>query len=296
MVGLLSCLVASAGPVFLRAAFSPQEKPLDVPYVPSKPEVVAEMLRMARVAKDDLLYDLGCGDGRIVITAAKLFGTRGVGIDIDPERIQESKENADKAGVSHLVKFFEEDIFEADFREATVVSLYLLTSVNLRLRPKLLTQLRPGTRIVSHNYGMDAWKPDDSSVVVVNEMSHNVYLWIVPANLSGTWEWTWAEGAGKVPYTLQIEQRFQWPTGELKDGSASWNLRDVRLTGNELQFKAEPEGGGNAQEMTFQGRLAGNTLEGTALIKGEPPANARAWKAKRNPVTIKPLDGDESGY
>lgn len=296
IVGLLLCLLAAPGPVYQQGLLSAQEKPLDVPYVPSKPDVVAEMLRMAKVTKDDLLYDLGCGDGRIVVTAARLYGTHGVGIDIDPERIKESKENAAKADVSHLVKFFEQDIFEADFREATVVSLYLLTSVNLRLRPKLLTQLRPGTRIVSDNYGMDTWKPDDSAVVMVNDQSHNVYLWIVPANVSGAWEWTWAEGGEKVPYTLKFEQHFQWPTGELKAGGVEWNVRDVSLKGNEIQFKAEREERGKTRVMSFEGRLVGNAIEGTAVTKGEPSASARVWKAKRNPVTMKPLDAGEPGY
>jgi predicted RNA methylase len=135
-------------PVFLCGQLELQQKPLDVPYVPSRPEVVAAMLRMAKVSKNDLLYDLGCGDGRIVITAAELYGTRGVGIDIDPERIQESKENAAKAKVEHLVKFLEQDLFQADFHDATVVSLYLLTSVNLRLRRDCWPSW-PGTRIVS---------------------------------------------------------------------------------------------------------------------------------------------------
>jgi SAM-dependent methyltransferase len=293
---LYGLLLASPGPVFVQDLLSLQEKPLDVPYVPSKPEVVAEMLRMAKVTKDDLLYDLGCGDGRIVITAAQLYGTRGVGIDIDPERIKESKENAAKANVSHLVKFIEQDLFEADFREATVVSLYLLTSVNLRLRPRLLSQLRPGTRVVSHNYGMDTWKPDDQSVVMVNETSHSVYFWIVPANVSGTWEWTWTEGPQKVANVLEFEQHFQWPAGKLRSGSAEWSLRGISLKGNELQFTAEREEKGKVLTMIFAGRVSGNTIEGTALMKGEPSANARAWKAKRNPVTMKPLDTEGPAY
>jgi SAM-dependent methyltransferase len=294
--GIFVCLLALPSPLFLQSLFPLQDKPLDVPYVPSKPEVVSEMLRMAKIAKDDLLYDLGCGDGRIVITAARLFGTRGVGIDIDPERIKESKENAAEAGVSHLVKFFEQDIFEADFHEASVVSLYLLTSVNLRLRPKLLTQLRPGTRVVSHNYGMDTWKPDDSAVVMVNDQSHNVYLWIVPANVSGTWEWTWAEGDQKVAYSLSLDQHFQWPAGELKAGGKVWNLRDVSLKGSELQFKAESEERGKPQTMTFTAKIFGNTLEGTATTSQLPASGARAWKAKRNPVTMKPLDTEGPAY
>ena len=292
--GVCLILLTVSAPAFPQVFDSLQDKPLDVPYVPSKPEVVSEMLRMARVGKDDLLYDLGCGDGRIVITAARLFGTRGVGIDIDPERIRESKENAVEAGVSHLVKFFEQDIFEADFREASVVSLYLLTSVNLRLRPKLLSQLRPGTRVVSHNYAMDTWKPDDSAVVMVGDQSHNVYLWIVPANVSGTWEWTWVEGDRKVPYALSFDQHFQWPAGQLKSGNTVWDLRDVRLTGTELQFKAETEEGGQTRMMTFSGRVGGNTLEGTAVRGGS--AGGRNWKAKRNPVTMKPLDTEGPAY
>jgi len=293
---IILCLLALPGPLFLQTIFPYQDKPLDVPYVPSKPEVVSEMLRMAKVTKDDLLYDLGCGDGRIVITAAKLFGTRGVGIDIDPERIKESRENAAEAGVSHLVKFFEQDIFEADFHEATVVSLYLLTSVNLRLRPKLLTQLRPGTRVVSHNYAMDTWKPDDSAVVMVNDQSHNVYLWIVPANVSGAWEWTWAEGDRKVACALNLEQHFQWPAGELKVDGRAWSLRDVSLKGNELQFKAESEERGKTQTMTLTGRIVGNTLEGSTVTSRLPASGARAWKAKRNPVTMKPLDSEGPAY
>ncbi len=294
--GLFLCLLVAPAPVFLQTVFPGQERPLDVPYVPSKPEVVAEMLRMAKVNKDDLLYDLGCGDGRIVITAASLYGTRGVGIDIDPERIKESKENAAKAGVSHLVKFFEQDIFEADFHEATVVSLYLLTSVNLRLRPKLLTQLRPGTRLVSHNYGMDTWKPDDSAVVMVNDQSHNVYFWIVPANVSGAWEWTWTEGDQKVACSLNLEQHFQWPAGELKADGKVWNLRDVSLKGNELQFKAEREDRGKTQTMAFTGKVVGNTLEGTAVTGRAGNPGGRPWKAKRNPATMKPLDAEAPSY
>ena len=289
-------LLALPAPAWLQSLYPFQDKPLDVPYVPSKPEVVSEMLRMAKVGKDDLLYDLGCGDGRIVITAARLFGTRGVGYDIDPERIKESKANADEAGVSHLVKFFEQDIFEADFREATVVSLYLLTSVNLRLRPKLLSQLRPGTRVVSHNYAMDIWKPDDSAVVMVNDQSHNVYLWIVPANVSGTWEWAWAEGDKKVAYSLKLEQHFQWPTGELKAGGVVWDIRDVSLKGSELQFKAETGEGGKTRTMAFSGRVNGSSLEGSAVMGGPGSRGNRSWRAKRNPVTMKPLDTEGPAY
>lgn len=149
---------------------------LDVPYVPTPQEVVDEMLKVANVKKEDMLYDLGCGDGRIVITAAQKFGTRGVGVDINPERIKESNENARKAGVTDRVKFIQQNLFDTDLSKATVITLYLLPDVNLKLRPKLL-QLKPGTRIVSHAFDMGDWKPDKT----VDVNGRRVYYWVVPA-------------------------------------------------------------------------------------------------------------------
>lgn len=140
------------------------------------------MLKLANVTKDDVLYDLGCGDGRIVIAAAKL-GARGVGIDIDPVRIQEARENARKAGVESRVKFIQQDLFQADFHEATVVSLFLLSSVNLRLRPKLLADLKPGTRVVSNTFDMGDWKPVKEQKLEENDeysLSNKFFLWIIP--------------------------------------------------------------------------------------------------------------------
>jgi SAM-dependent methyltransferase len=157
----------------------PLEKEPEVPYVPTHERIVAEMLKVANVKKNDVLYDLGSGDGRIVITAAKRFGTRGVGVDIDPVRVKEARENAVKAGVTDRVKFLQQDLFETDFREATVVTLYLLPEVNLRLRPKLLSDLKPGTRVVSHNYDMGDWTPLKTLQVRVPE-EHTIYYWVVP--------------------------------------------------------------------------------------------------------------------
>lgn len=148
----------------------------DVIYVPTREPVVAAMLEMANVTSDDIVYDLGSGDGRIVIAAAQKYGARGVGIDIDPERIEESNENAEKAGVTDQVEFIEADLFESDFSEATVVTLYLLNSLNARLRPTLLEQLEPGTRVVSHAFDMGDWEPEEVRTVD----GATVYLWIVP--------------------------------------------------------------------------------------------------------------------
>jgi len=158
-----------------------QERKPDVHYVPTPEEVVEEMLRLANVGKDDVVYDLGCGDGRIVITAAKKYGARGVGVDIDPQRIKESNENARQAGVTDRVKFLQQDLFEIDFREATVVTLYLLQRLNLRLRPKLLRELKPGTRIVSHAFDMGDWKPDKVVTVPGGDDERTIYYWVVPS-------------------------------------------------------------------------------------------------------------------
>jgi ubiquinone/menaquinone biosynthesis C-methylase UbiE len=151
---------------------------LDVPYVPTRAQVVEEMLRLAQVKPADLVYDLGCGDGRIVIMAVEKFGARGVGIDIDPKRIEEARANAAKAGVADRAEFRLGNLFDADIRPATVVTLYLLPEVNLRLKPKLLAELRPGTRVVSHDFSMgDDWKPERT----LRLPSDTLFFWTVPA-------------------------------------------------------------------------------------------------------------------
>jgi SAM-dependent methyltransferase len=148
----------------------------DVPFVPTPDEVVKRMLEIARVGPKDVVYDLGSGDGRIVIAAARQHGARGVGIDINPERVKEARLNAQKAGVADRVEFREDDLFKADIREATVVTLYLLPRVNLQLRPKLLSDLKPGTRIVSHGFDMGDWKP----AATARADGNIVYYWVVP--------------------------------------------------------------------------------------------------------------------
>ncbi|HEY7363353.1 MAG TPA: class I SAM-dependent methyltransferase [Methylomirabilota bacterium] len=151
----------------------------DVQYVPTPQPVVNEMLKLTKVTKNDVVYDLGSGDGRILITAAKVHGARGVGYDIDPERVREATENAVKAGVDKRVRFVLGDLFEADLKEATVVTLYLLQSLNIKLRPKLFAELRPGTRIVSHDFDMGDWKPDQTVKLQVNGREHTVYYWLL---------------------------------------------------------------------------------------------------------------------
>ena len=165
----------------LAALVFAQEKKLrepDVIYVPTPQNVVEAMLKLANVHKGDVVYDLGCGDGRTVVTAAKQYGVHAVGIDINPERIQESHETAKQAGVTKMVTFRNEDLFEADIREATVVTLYLLQSLNVKLKPKLWKDLKPGTRIVSHTFDMGDWKPDKQ----IEVDGRTLYFWTIPAN------------------------------------------------------------------------------------------------------------------
>ena len=173
--------------ITVAAAQTPQPKRApDVPFVPTTDQAVQAMLKLAGVKKSDIVYDLGCGDGRIVIAAAKTYGAHGVGIDINPVRIAEAKENAKKAGVEDLVRFEENDLFEADFHEATVVTLFLLPNVNLKLRPKLLEQLKGGTRVVSNTFDMGDWKAEKEATVGDADeqtyLSHRLFLWTIPAH------------------------------------------------------------------------------------------------------------------
>ncbi len=172
-------LFAAAIGIVLGAVSAYSQAPdKDVPYVPTPQAVVDKMLELAAVTRDDVVYDLGSGDGRIVITAAKKYGVRGVGIDIDPERIKEANANAVLAGVADRVKFIEQDLFKTDLKEASVVTLYLLPAVNLRLRPKLWSELKPGTRVVSHAFDMGDWKPDQK----VEVEGKTIYYWVIPKN------------------------------------------------------------------------------------------------------------------
>jgi SAM-dependent methyltransferase len=260
---------------------------LDVPYEPTSYEIAEAMLRMANVQKDDLLYDLGCGDGRIVIMAAKERGTRGVGVDLDPQRIKESVENAKKAGVTDRVRFLNQDLFKTDFRDATVMMLYLWPEVNLRLRPKLLTDLKPGTRVVSHSHTMGDWKPDAKSEV----SKHNLHFWVIPANVTGTWTWLMPSKDGnKRPAVLQLSQHFQEMTGNLIIDGSTVPVSDALLKGPDLRFVVETQAGGQKRTMRFDGRAQGDTIRGSLAISEGGAAKKTPWEANRDPSTKIPLE------
>lgn len=255
---------------------------LDVPYVPTPEEVVAKMLDMAQVNDKDLVYDLGCGDGRIVIMAAQKKGARGIGFDLDPERIYECKQNAKIAGVNDRVQFKQQDLFTTDLSEATVVTMYLLQSVNLQMRPRLFAQLRPGTRVVSHDFDMGEWEPDQSAELD----GHNVYYWVIPANASGTWEWNMPSRSGGKHCALKINQKYQKASGTLSAGKSQTPIRDVKITGDALSFTADRMVNGRMTPMTYKGRMNGNTIRGSIRGADGSAAEATNWKAQRKPNTI----------
>lgn len=258
----------------------------DVPFVPTPHEVVAEMLRMVDLKESDILYDLGCGDGRIVIAAVKQYGVKkATGIDIDPERIAESRANAKSAGVSDKVRFIQQDLFEADFSDATVVTLYLLTSVNLRLRPKLLSDLQPGTRVVSHYFEMGDWEPENSSRVSATYDDHGVYFWIIPANITGVWDWTMTGPSESEKITMDVKQRFQQFWGKAEAAGAEFTLMDTRLKGADVEFVLKRDTQDGVSLLTLKGVADGDVIEGTVSVSKTGEASRQPWKAVRRPDT-----------
>jgi SAM-dependent methyltransferase len=271
-----------------------EEKPaLDVPFVPTPYEVVNMMLDLAKVNNRDILYDLGCGDGRIVVTAAKERKVRrAVGVDLDPDRIRESVDNARQAGVSDRVAFHRKDLFDVDFREATVMTLYLLPSVNLKLRPKLLQELRPGTRIVSHDFDMGEWQPDRT---VQAGGGHTVYFWVIPSNVNGTWTWKGPEGTGRR-YELRLRQAFQnVDVAELTVDNAKTAVTNVKLTGDKLEFTIGQKVNGNDRALHFTGTVNEDSIQGSMAPAGVP-GGGKKWNARRDPSTRLPLDPSNASH
>jgi SAM-dependent methyltransferase len=260
---------------------------LDVPYEPSSQEVVEAMLELAQVGQNDLVYDLGCGDGRIVIAAVRKAGARGVGVDLDPQRIKESLENARKANVSDRVQFLQQDLFQTDFRQATVVMMYLYPEVNLKLRPKLFRELKPDTRIVSHSHDMGTWEPDQR---ITAPGGHTIHFWVIPANVTGTWEWNLP--GEKERHVLKLSQKFQKVSGTLQSGSDEIPIKNLELRGDRLQFTFERLLQGQTETRIFTGRVDGHLIEGTEEEIPTGPQGKRSWKANRNPSSMKALDVD----
>ncbi len=245
------------------AAVAQEDEPVkkDVPYVPTPQEVVDKMIEMAEIKEGDIVYDLGCGDGRMIVTAAKKHGARGIGVDIDPQRIRESNENAKRADVTDKVKFIQKDLFTMDFKDCDALCMYLLPSVNLKLRPKIL-DLKPGTRIVSHAFDMDDWEADET----VEVDGRTVYKWVVPAKVDGTWTATLpGEGGKAAKAKLNLKQEFQKVSGTADVGGKKVEIKDAKLKGDQLTLALDT-GAGRATEYVI--RVNGAQMEGQARAEG----------------------------
>jgi SAM-dependent methyltransferase len=268
--------------VSLAVTVYPQQKVPDVHYDATPQSTVEAMLKLAEVTRDDIVYDLGCGDGRFVITAAEEFGARGVGIDIDPARIKESWENAEKRGVGNRVRFIGGDLFEADIGEGSVVTLYLLQRLNLELRPKLLDELKPGSRILSYIFDMEDWEPDKRGHLE----GKSFYYWVVPANVSGTWLWSigQTEPTGEQNRFV-LDQNFQKVSGKFYIDGKQASLINCRLKGDQIEFEVDCNSAGQRKAMRFQGRVWDNKVRGSCDIRVGSLTRSQEWRAQRIRIT-----------
>ena len=279
LTGLLASFALSAAPVF-----AADIERSGGPYVPTPQVVVDQMLRMANVAESDFVVDLGSGDGIIVLTAAKQFKASGMGVDIDPELVKSSNDSARKLGVADRVRFLQQDVFKADLSQASVLTLYLLPDMMLRLRPKIFNELKPGVRVVSHDYHLGDWQPDDQISFEVPEKEAvngvpkaTISLWYVPAKVAGKWE---VKVSGGETYEFTLRQRFQNLEGSVAVGGKPVRPRQLTLRGSEFSFTL-PDGKGMAR---FSGRVKDGAMDGLVELPGAK-APAR-WSAVRTAAGV----------
>jgi SAM-dependent methyltransferase len=274
----LAFVLCSAVPA---AAQSPEQKDnIAGPYVPTPWVIVDAMLGLADIRADDVVYDLGSGDGRLVITAAKRFGSRGVGIELQPELVEIANAGAKKQRVADRVKFIQGDLFETDIREATVVTLYLLPQYVMRLVPRFRAELRPGTRIVSHDYPLVPWPPERDFTMDVPEKEFisgtswtHLNYYVVPARIGGMWELSLPDALARKPLSLEMNQELHFVGGLVSDGRSEDYLRDMKVLGEKVSFGLLY----NGHMMTFEGKASGDIMSGEVSAKGV----RGAWTAKR---------------
>ena len=257
----------------------------DTPYVPTPQNVVDRMLEVAKVGPKDYVIDLGSGDGRMIITAAKQRGARGFGVDLDKQLVKRANGLAAKSGVADRAKFYARDLYETDISKASVVTIYLLPEVNLMVRPKLLATLKPGTRIVSHDYDMGDWPPDLALMLdapdksVGRDRKSKVFYWVVPAQASGKWRWQLAPEGKTRDYELTLNQNFQNLQGVLTTDGVKVSIEEAKLSGTQITFSATLNQNGAAVRHTFTGRIAGEAIVGQ-IVRGAAD-EPLAWKAAR---------------
>ena len=257
----------------------------DTPYVQTPMSVVERMLQMAHVGPRDYVIDLGSGDGRLVITAAKKFGARGFGVDLDRRLVDLANRNAARAGVRDRAVFYERDIYETDLTAATVVTTYLLPEVNLMLRPTLLATLKPGTRIVTHDYDMGEWQPDEQIVMDVpdkpvgRDKRSKVFYWVVPGNAAGKWRWELLLGGKPAVFEMTLTQNFQKIAGSASVDGRALVLDNARLSGDEMTFELADARDGARYE--FAGRIIAHALSGNVRVRGAAAQSQLGWDATR---------------
>ncbi|MPZ45413.1 MAG: methyltransferase domain-containing protein [Betaproteobacteria bacterium] len=263
-----------------------QEGVGDVVYVPTPQIVVDTMLNMAKVNAKDYIIDLGSGDGRIVITAAKKFGARGFGVDLDEVLLKRANDTAKREGIADRARFVEENLFETDLSKATVITTYLLPEMNEKLRPKIL-RLKPGTRVVAHDYHMGEWQPDDNDTLSVPEKSVGnpgtsyIYLWYVPANAAGKWQIRAPVGGHTLAVDLDLSQRFQMLSGNARIDDRAAQLQGARVRGEDVTFWLTVGSGASAVRHEFNGRLQGDTINGTLRVHAGKKVDQAVFTAKR---------------
>ena len=252
-----AALLSAAGLACAQQDFKPYvgQQGKDVVWVPTPDEVVERMLTMAQTKPDDYVIDLGAGDGKIAIFAVKKFGAKSMGVEYNPDMVAYGQKNAQAAGVTGKAQIVHGDIFATDFTQATVLTMYLLPSLNMRLRPQILA-MRPGTRVVTHAFNMEDWEPDESSDVD----GRRVYFWVVPASVAGRWTLEMSGGGNSEKVSLNLEQKFQRIEGVAYLGPVLAGLREPRLSGFRISF-AYVDGRGVRRD--FSGRVTGATMEGS---------------------------------
>jgi hypothetical protein len=255
----------------------------DTPYVQTPQVVVDRMLEIAKVGPGDYVIDLGSGDGRMVITAARRHGARGFGVDLDRKLVALANRNAAKAGVADRAVFYQRDLHATDVSAASVMSIYLLPEVNLMIRTRLLATLKPGTRIVSHDYGMGEWQPDfqtelaaPGKTVGIGQRS-KIFYWMVPGHAAGRWRWRLTPGGKPVEFEVAIQQNFQMLEGTLVAGGRKGQIEQGRLAGERIDFSAVLDG----VRHEFSGRITNNAIDGQVRAAGSGAARELPWSATR---------------
>jgi len=257
----------------------------DVVYVPTPQIVVDEMLRMAKIGPKDFIIDLGSGDGRMVITAAKKFGARGFGVDLSDSLLAESNRSAVEQGVSDRAYFIKQDLFMTDLSQATVISSYLLPEMNERLRPKIL-DLKPGTRVIAHDYHMGDWLPDSQNTLTVPEKKVGtpgvsyVYLWIVPAKVAGRWQSHIGDGPQSAIWQLDFTQSFQTFEGTARSGGQTIRVPSFSLEGDQIHFAFVAKSGDRSMRHEFKGTVKGDSMDGTVKLGDGAGQKSMPWSAK----------------